>query len=125
MSNGIVSLINYQLGVNMNNNRIMDEIREVNLTYLMLAQQLIRLDRTEALFRLGLSEDIANILESLSAAQLLKIAGSNMVLARFRFDDGMVWGLLTNHGQEHPKSDSAAGKIHAAIVMASRTAEVV
>ena len=33
------------------------EIREVNLTYLMLAQKLIRKDKVEAMFRLGLSED--------------------------------------------------------------------
>ena len=40
----------------MTNDQILAEIREANLTYLMLAQNLIRSDREEALFLLGMSE---------------------------------------------------------------------
>ena len=40
----------------MTNEQILAEIREANLTYLMLAQNLIRQDKAEAIFRLGLSE---------------------------------------------------------------------
>ena len=39
----------------MTNDQILAEIRETNLSYLMLAQSLIRSDREQALFRLGLS----------------------------------------------------------------------
>ncbi|HEY6513887.1 MAG TPA: flagellar transcriptional regulator FlhD, partial [Burkholderiaceae bacterium] len=37
--------------------QVIAEIREANLSYLMLAQSLIRSDREQALFRLGVSED--------------------------------------------------------------------
>ena len=40
----------------MNTEQILAEIREANLSYLMLAQSLIRADREQALFRLGISD---------------------------------------------------------------------
>ena len=46
----------------MNANEIYDEIKELNLNYLMLAQQLIRADRETAQYRLGVSKDIAEII---------------------------------------------------------------
>ncbi|MBT9467245.1 flagellar transcriptional regulator FlhD, partial [Hydrogenophaga sp.] len=81
----------------MDSEQLLAEIREANLTYLMLAQNLIRKDRAEALFRLGLTEEAADLLGMLSTAQLLKIASSNMLLCRFRVDDDLVWNLLTSH----------------------------
>ena len=45
---------------------IMDEIRDANLSYLMLAQNMIRQNRAAAIFRLGLSSEIADLLEGLS-----------------------------------------------------------
>jgi hypothetical protein len=53
----------------MNNEQMLAEIREANLTYLMLAQSLIRQDRAEAQFRLGLTEEAAELLAALSPAQ--------------------------------------------------------
>jgi len=97
--------------------RLSEEIRDANLTYLMLAQQMLRVDRSEALYRLGISSEVADILLSLTTAQLLKIAGSSMLLARFRFDDSLVWNLLSS-----PKRDDVSPRIHAAILMAGRTA---
>nr|WP_124079484.1 flagellar transcriptional regulator FlhD [Pigmentiphaga humi] len=97
--------------------RLGAEIRDANLTYLLLAQQMLRVDRSEALYRLGLSSEVADILASLTTAQLLKIAGSSMLLARFRFDDSLIWNLLSS-----PKRDDATPRMHAAILMASRTA---
>ena len=46
----------------MDADQLLTEIREANLTYLMLAQSLIRRDKAEALFRLGLSEESADLL---------------------------------------------------------------
>ena len=39
----------------MTSEQLLAEIREANLTYLMLAQNLIRQDKAEAIFRLGVS----------------------------------------------------------------------
>jgi flagellar transcriptional activator FlhD len=99
------------------------EIREVNLTYLMLAQKLIRKDKVEAMFRLGLSEEAADMLTPLSSAQILKLASGNMLLCRFRVDDDMVWSLLTN--QNIRKVDNeATSRLHASILMAGRVSEI-
>jgi flagellar transcriptional activator FlhD len=102
----------------MNTETMLDEIRDANLTYLMLAQALIRKDRAQALFRLGLSEEVADVVAGLSAAQILKIAASNMVMCRFRFDDQVVWNLLTSHGR-----DKEVSGVHAAILMSGQLAQ--
>ena len=105
---------------------ILADIRDANLTYLMLAQTLIRHDRAEALFRLGLSEDAADMVAALSPAQVLKTASSTMLLCRFRVDDDLVWNLLTDHGMsQHDVSQGSvpASALHASILMAGRFAE--
>ena len=96
-----------------------NDIKEVNLSYLMLAQNVIRRDKAEALFRLGISEESADMIAMLSPAQILKIASSPMLLCRFRVDDDMVWGLLTNHTPAKVDND-ATTKLHASILMAGR-----
>jgi flagellar transcriptional activator FlhD len=106
----------------MNNEQLLAEIRDVNLTYLMLAQTLIRQDRAEAQFRLGLSEEAADLIATLSSAQVLKTASTNMLLCRMRVDDDMVWKLLTSHSTPSAASNSAA-KLHASILMAGKFSE--
>jgi flagellar transcriptional activator FlhD len=106
----------------MTNEQILSEIQEANLTYLMLAQNLIRQDKAEALFRLGMSEESADMIGALSPAQILKIASSNMLLCRFRMDDEVVWSLLTNHSVNKVDNDSTT-RLHASILMAGRFAE--
>ena len=108
----------------MSDEQLTAEIREANLTYLMLAQNLIRKDKAEALFRLGLSEESADLLVALSPAQISKIASSSMLLCRFRMDDEVVWDLLTNHTPRKVAND-ATTRLHASILMAGRYAESV
>ena len=105
----------------MNTEQILSEIREANLSYLMLAQSLIRADREQALFRLGVSEETAAILELLSPAQMLKIAAGNTLLCRMRVDDDLVWSLLTNHGKS--AANDGVSRLHASILMAGRHCE--
>jgi len=102
----------------MDSEQLLAEIREANLTYLMLAQNLIRKDRAEALFRLGLTEEAADLLGMLSTAQLLKIASSS----RFRVDDDLVWNLLTSHNVKKVEN-STTTQLHASILMAGKYAE--
>jgi flagellar transcriptional activator FlhD len=106
----------------MDSEQLLAEIREANLTYLMLAQNLIRKDRAEALYRLGITEEAADLLGMLSTAQLLKIASSNMLLCRFRVDDDLVWNLLTNHNVKKVDNTTTT-QLHASILMAGRFAE--
>ncbi|MEZ0231348.1 MAG: flagellar transcriptional regulator FlhD [Methylophilaceae bacterium] len=103
----------------MTENEIMSDIKDANLSYLMLAQQMIRADKASAIFRLGLSKDIADLLEHLSNAQLLKLSSSNMMLARFRFEDSAILGMLTSYTKERSLANA-----HAAILMAGQSAAV-
>jgi flagellar transcriptional activator FlhD len=99
-------------------NDTMAEIRDANLSYLMLAKQMIRSDKATAIFRLGISSEIADLIENLNNAQILKLASTNMMLARFRFDDGAILGMLTNYNKDRELAHS-----HAAILMAGQPVE--
>ena len=104
----------------------MAEIREANLSYLILAQSLIRADRAQALFRLGISEQVAELIAALTPGQILKVASGNMLMCRFRFDDQMLWGLLTDHGRtEESDGERSAGRLHASILMAGNVDEAI
>lgn len=101
-------------------NQMLGEIREINLGYMLLAQQMLREDRAAAMFRLGIDKDVADIMESLTASQLLKMASSNMLLCRFRFDDRLMAEMLTSHSRDHSVS-----QFHAAILLAGKPAEAI
>ena len=102
----------------MSDDQVLQEIREANLSYLLLAQTLLRRDRGEALYRLGLSDGAAKILADLTLAQCLRIASQSVLICRFRFADDQVWNLLTQHGQ-----DTSAKKLHSSILVASQALE--
>lgn len=99
---------------------MMEEIRDSNLRYLMLAQQMIRTDKATAIFRLGIEKEIADLIAGLSNAQILNLASSNTMLARFRFEDSTILGMLTNYNK-----DRALAKSHAAILMAGQPVEAI
>jgi len=105
----------------MNTEQILAEIREANLSYLMLAQSLIRIDREQALFRHGVSEDTAALIGTLTPAQMMRIATTNTLLCRFRMDDDVVWNLLTNHGKG--AANDGMSRLHASILLAGRHQE--
>jgi flagellar transcriptional activator FlhD len=99
--------------------QLLEEIREANLSYLMLAQRMLRDDREQGMFRLGLAEEVADIVANLSPAQILKIAASNMLMCSFRFTDDIVWNLLTSHSK-----DAKLSGLHASLLMAAQPATV-
>ena len=101
--------------------QILAEIREANLSYLMLAQSLVRSDKEQALFRLGVSEETATLIGNLTSAQMMKMSNGNTLLCRFRMDDDMVWNLLTNHGKG--AANDGMSRLHASILMAGRHQE--
>ncbi len=106
--------------------RLMSEIRDANLSYLILAQRLIRADRAQALYRLGISEEVASIIEALTPSQMIKVASGNTLMCRFRFDDAMLWSLLTEHGRTvDGDAERSAGRLHASILMAGKFSEAV
>ncbi len=105
----------------MTTEQVLAEIREANLSYLMLAQSLIRTDCDQALFRLGVNEDTAKLIDKLTPAQLMKMSSGNTLLCKFRMDDDMVWSLLTSHGKG--SANEGVARLHASILMAGRHQE--
>ena len=104
----------------MQTDQMLDEIRDINLSYLLLAKQMLHDDRVSAMYRLGVNQDLADILDKLTSAQLIKMAASNMLLCRFRFDDRLIAEMLSNDSREQSVSKS-----HVAILMAGKPAEAV
>src|SRR5689334_10571889 len=89
----------------------------------LFRSHMIRADRAQALYRLGVSEEVAAIIDQLTPAQLMKIAASNQLILRFRFDDDVVWNLLTSHSRAKLAPGAAVAGLHANIVMAGQFAE--
>jgi len=96
----------------MNAHQLHEEIKEANLSYMMLAKQMINDDKASAVFRLGISEEMADLLSGLTPAQLLKMAGSNMLLCAFRFDERLLLNMVTDYNKDRMMSQS-----HATILM--------
>ncbi len=96
---------------------ILAEIKEANLRYLLLTQQMIHDDVDTAMFRLGISKKIEDLISSLSTAQTIKLASSPSMLMRFRFDDATILGMLT-----HDTKDLFQAQAHAAILLAAQPA---
>lgn len=90
------------------------EIKELNLAYLMLAKQMLGSDRESAMLKLGVGEDVADMITKLSPGQMLRMAAGDMLLCQFRFDDTLLLNLLSNH-----ERDNQAARIHATILAAS------
>lgn len=104
----------------MNPDQMLNEVRELNLSFLMLAQAMIRHDKPQALYRLGISEEVADLLSVMSSQQLVRIASRSVLLCKMRFDDEMVWGLLTDaHAPDGTTATARA--LHASVLMAGRS----
>ncbi|MDP2143807.1 MAG: flagellar transcriptional regulator FlhD [Gallionella sp.] len=102
----------------MNSTQLQEGVRDLNLTYLMLAQQMIKEDRAAAIFRLGLSQDLVDVLAGLSPAQVVKMAASNMLLCRFRFDETLLLNMVSDYSRDRMMS-----RAHAAILMSGQPVE--
>lgn len=100
--------------------QLMNEIRDANLSYLILAQSMIRADKPQALFRLGLNESVADLIAQMSTQQLVKVASRNQMMCTLRFDDEMVWGLLTDQHAPRAGVEQTASRLHASVLMAGR-----
>ncbi|PKH26382.1 flagellar transcriptional regulator FlhD [Enterobacterales bacterium CwR94] len=92
----------------------LQNIHDINLSYLLLAQQLIRQDRYAAGFRLGLSHETIETLKGLSLPQLVKLASTSQLICQLRIDDQ----TLINHLTKDSRIE-ALQKIHTGIVLST------
>jgi flagellar transcriptional activator FlhD len=102
----------------MNIEQLHEGIRDINLTYLMLAQQMIKADESAAIFRLGIGKDLVKLIAQLTPPQIIKMAASNMLLCRFRFDEKLLLNLVTDYSKDRMMSQA-----HAAILMSAQAVE--
>ena len=98
-------------------NETLDAVREVNLSYLLLAQRLLRDDPQMGQFRLGLSAESAGVVAGLTLAQTVKLAASSQLLCSFRLTDHNLLAALADKARS-----PAMGATHAAILMAGAPA---
>ena len=95
-----------------------NEIGDLNLAYLLLAQRLVREDVATAMFRLGMSRELADLLGNLSLSQIVKLAASSLLLCRFRFDDHPILLALAHDGK-----NLALQQAHTAILLSGQQVE--
>ena len=76
----------------------LNEIRDVNLNYLILAQRLLREDFSIGLYRTGLSEETGRMIMQLSLQQTVALAASTTLLCGFRLDDASLLSVLSRRG---------------------------
>lgn len=94
------------------------EIKELNIAYLMLAQQLLHDDRESAMLRLGINDAVAELVEGLSGPRLVRMASNQLLLPSFRFDDASLLGLMAGEGR-----DPVSATLHAAILAAGKSSK--
>lgn len=103
----------------MESNELLGEIQDTNLSYLMLAQRLLREDFATAQFRLKLDNDMAGMLMSLSTKQLGRLARTNQFQFRMCLDSvEQVKQVLDK------RPDSTMMQTHAALLMSGAGSEI-
>ncbi|AMD01825.1 flagellar transcriptional regulator FlhD [Halomonas chromatireducens] len=95
----------------------LDDIQELNLAYLLLAQRLLNDDRPAAIFRLKLDDETADLIQSLGAAQLTRLARTNQLLCHFGLDGAEQLRQVV----DNPR-DNGLSQFHASLLMAGRGA---
>lgn len=93
---------------------IVKQIYGINLSYLLLAQRMIKEDKYAAFYRLGMEECVAEKIMKLTLNELVKLAETNQLICKLRFDKIDVIDKLT---QESRVDDLQ--QIHTGIMLAS------
>jgi flagellar transcriptional activator FlhD len=101
----------------MNGHDTLKPIQELNLSYIIVAQQMLREDRAIGMFRLGLSAQLADLLSGLTLAQTVKLAASDQLLCVLRFDDHAMLSALTR-----PVQRGDITQTHTAVLLAGQPA---
>ena len=96
----------------------LEEIQELNLAYLLLAQRLLSEDRAAALFRLKIDDEMADLLLSLGVTQLTRLARSNQLLCHFGHDGADRLRQVV----DNPR-DNGLTQFHASLLMAGQSGD--
>lgn len=88
-----------------------EEIRELNLSFLLLAQRMAQEDVGAAAVKLGIDRASLEWLVSLPPAKLVRLAQGAMVVPHFRFDGELLRALAGEGAREE-----TAAQLHALIL---------
>ena len=78
-----------------------------------ISRELVKQDRVAAMFRLGISAELADMLAAMSLAQILKLAASNFLLCSFRLNEHASMSAVVGEGK-----DTTLQQAHMSILMA-------
>ncbi|WP_123349547.1 MULTISPECIES: flagellar transcriptional regulator FlhD [unclassified Enterobacter] len=92
----------------------LQSIYVLNLSYLLLAQRMIKQDRFAAGFSLGIEDSLIDILKDLSLPQLIQIASTDRLICRLRIDNESVLHTVTRNSRLE-----ALQGIHAGIILST------
>ncbi|WP_110687223.1 flagellar transcriptional regulator FlhD [Salinicola aestuarinus] len=104
----------------MTSNSLIDDIQDLNLSYLLLVQRLLNDDRESAMFRLNLDAELADTIGSLSIRQLTQLSRTNQLLCHLRFTSADQVNLLLHNPRAQGLSQT-----HASLLMAGADRAVV
>lgn len=94
-------------------NSLLDDIQDLNLSYLLLVQRLLNEDRESAMFRLDMNADLADTIIRLSIKQLTQLSRTNQLLCNLRFTDAEQLNMLVHN----PRAQGLE-QTHASLLMA-------
>lgn len=93
---------------------IIEEIQEMNFSYLNLAKKMISLDKEEAITRMGISNETADLIESMTNTQLMKFSRSNQLIPKLgHVEKALIKTVVTQNNEYIPH------KFHSAIILSS------
>lgn len=95
--------------------QLLDDVRDLNLSYLILMQRLINTDRELAMFRLKIDDEMADLLSEIPVADLTRLARCNQLLCHFSLDSAEQLFALINA----PRDDDMR-RLHAGILLSSQ-----
>lgn len=90
----------------------LNTIKEINLSFLHVAQSMLQHDKESALYRLGIDDKMATLIIKLTPVQMLKISELNQLIVHLRFTDYQSIMYLTQDSRL-----DALQQIHAGILL--------
>ena len=91
------------------------EIETLNISYLLLAQRLIHHDKADALVRLGMDSEMADVVAGLSVRQMSQLARSNQLLTRL----SPLTASQLQQVTDNPR-DKGMSSLHTSLMLLSR-----
>lgn len=98
-----------------NKDGLLEDIHDINLSYLLLMQRLINSDREQAMFRSKIDEEMADLLSTVSISELAQLARCDQLLCQFSLSSASQLDALVNVSKNEEMR-----QLHAAILMSGQ-----